>query len=136
MFKFAGTVYGGPTTTPIIRRVVAGATRTYTLGEMVTLNASGQVVLAATGNTGIMGVVNATIEATSGQTLIPVIANFDAVYAVTDANARQPNARANINATANGVATGTADLQHVWASSATEPSYVRIQPAKNVLRGA
>ena len=136
MFKFAGTVSGGmgPYSRTVTNRYVAGASRTYTIGEIVNL-ASGRVVLGATGNTSLLGVVAGTVkDAVSGTTQIPVTDIWDAVWEVTDNNARNPGDTANINATGNGIATGTADFEHVWQSTAAQPSYVAIQRAKRAAK--
>lgn len=117
---------------PTIAKVLAKNTATYTKGDFVTL-ASGEVALTATADTNIFGVVAATVEAKAGVTYIEVECDGDAVYGVTDANARKIGATLDIaGATgAQGVAASSNKEFVVVADSlSTEETLVRLNVGK------
>lgn len=74
--------------TPTIQSLVAGFTGQITRGDVVSLNASGQIILGVTTSTNLQGVAQETKAVTSGVTKVEVIVDADAVYGVADANAR------------------------------------------------
>ncbi len=129
-FSFRRRESGGA---PTIKKVLAKNTATYTKGDLVTLT-SGEAVLTATGDTNILGVVLATKEAKAGVTQLDVVTDADAVYGVTDANARAIGATLDI--------AGATGAQGVAASSnkefvvtdeklASEETLVRINTGKH-----
>lgn len=129
-FTFAFLIGGGK---PDVQRLTFKDTETITKGDLVNLE-SGEVDLAATGDTNLLGVAEETVAGTDSTSKIEVIVNEDAVYRVTDANARVKGATLDIAGTtgAQGVATSSNKEFVVHAdSSATEPTLVRINVGKH-----
>lgn len=129
-FTFRYRMSGGA---PTIENVISGLTGTLTKGDMVKL-ASGEVLLADTSGARFLGEVLATGSVVDGVTRVPVIVDADAVYAVTDANARLKGATLDIaGATgAQGVAASSnKEFVVVADSTATEETLVRWNVGKH-----
>ena len=150
-FKFAGTVYGGITAEPIVKKFQAGASGDFIKGQLVTLAASnGTVTKSVTADTKILGSVAATKKmalARSGGTpgtLISVIVNQDAVYATSKLDgatgaAVEPGVEYPINSNSDGLAAQAAGpLETAWRSGEGQdvPIYVRIKPDNTPLGSA
>lgn len=130
-FHFVGYMNGS--TVPVTRTYTFKDTETLTKGDMVNLE-SGEIDLAATNDTALLGVVNETKSGTDSTTTIEVIIGWDAIYAVYDANARTEGSTLDIAGTT-GAMTLATDSNHdviVHANStALEPTLIRILPAEN-----
>ena len=129
-FHFRYRISGGA---PTIQRVVFKDTETITKGDLVNLE-SGQLDLGATADTNLVGVALETLAGVSGTTLLSVITDADAVYGVTDLNARLIGATLDLaGATgAQGVAASSnKELVVVATKSATEETLVRINIGKH-----
>ena len=102
---------------------------TLTKGDIVNLE-SGEVDLAASGDTALLGVVTETKTGVASTTYIEVIVDEDAVYGVYDANARKMGDALDIygNTGAMTVASTTTnkDLTVVAPSAAGEETLVKI----------
>lgn len=122
-------------TNPVYETLIFKDTETLTKGDLLNLE-SGEVDLAASGDTAFVGVAAETVSGTDSTTEIQVITGWDAVYAVTDANARAKGALLDISGTT-GAMTVAADSDHdlvvVKKSTATEPTLVMINPAKHYI---
>lgn len=122
---------------PTIRTIYAKDTETLTKGDLLNLE-SGEVDLAATADTHLIGVANETKDHTDSTTQTEVIVDPDAVYGVEDANARKIGDTLDIRGTtgAMGVAASSnKDLVVVCDSSATQETLVRIYPTRHALAG-
>jgi len=112
-------------------------TETLTKGDLVNLE-TGEVDLAATNDTAILGVVLETKAGTDSTTRIDVIVDPDAVYGVYDANARLAGEQLDITGTT-GAMTVATDSNHdvvvVAESSATEETLVMILPGEAAFLG-
>lgn len=107
-FTFRYRLSGGA---PTIQKIVAADT-SFKKGDLVNLE-SGQADLAVTSDANLMGAVIATYAGlTAGTSLVEVITDGDAVYGVTDANARAIGATLDI--------AGATGAQGVAASSNKE----------------
>jgi len=123
-FTFRYRTSGGA---PTIKTLKAGATATITKGDMVSIS-SGKAILGATSATAMLGVVLDTGARTQDVSDITFISDPDAVYAVTDANARVAGATLDIaGATASqGVAASSnKEFVVVAPSTATQETLVR-----------
>lgn len=137
-FRFAGTVYGGVDAKPRIKKFLFKDDETLTKGDALNLE-SGEVDLAATNDSALIGVANETKAGTDSTTEIEVIVNHDAVWAVYDANARAVGDNLDISGTTGQMtvaANSNSDLEVVWASGADEPTYVRFVRAETALGSA
>ncbi|MCK6578108.1 MAG: hypothetical protein L6Q98_08405 [Anaerolineae bacterium] len=85
-FRYAGKL-GNPSAPPTVQRFYFKDTESLYKGDMVNVE-SGEVDLAATGDTAIIGIAMESKAGTDSTTQIDVIVDPDAVYAVYDANAR------------------------------------------------
>jgi len=124
-FKFMYRLSGGQ---PTIQKLTFKDTETLYKGDLVNLE-SGQVDLAATNDSALVGIVMKTVAGTSCVTQVEVITDADAVYAVYDANARLIGATLDITGSAGamGVTTSSnADVVVVANSSADEWTLVAI----------
>jgi len=122
-------------TNPIYETLVFKDTETLTKGDLLNLE-SGEVDLAATGDTGLVGVAAETVSGTDSTTEIQVITGWDAVFAVTDANARAKGATLAISGTTGAMtvaAPGNSDLIVVKKSAADEPTLVIFNPASHYI---
>lgn len=108
-FEFRYKQAGG---LPTIQQIVSG-TATWKKGDTAILNASAQAILGVTGSATFLGVVQADYaNLTTGTDKVDVVTDVDAVYAVTDNNAR------NIKATLD--VSGASGAQALAASSNKE----------------
>lgn len=120
-FEFAYSLSG---TAPIIESLVIKNAAVLSKGELVNLE-SGEVDAAATADTALVGIACADADNTADGLSVDVIVNEDAVYRVTDANARAKGALLDIGSGGLTVAAASNnDLIVVEASSATEPTLV------------
>ncbi|MGB1285028.1 MAG: hypothetical protein ACPG7F_00725 [Aggregatilineales bacterium] len=114
--------------TPNIQKLVFKDSETLTKGDLVNLE-SGEVDLAATADTALLGMVLQTLTGTDSATEIEVITSQDAVYRVYDANARAIGDTLDI-AGATGLmtvaASSNADLVVVANSTSSEETLVKI----------
>lgn len=124
-FEFAYRLSGGA---PTIQDLLSKDTATHTKGDLVNLE-TGEVQIAATNDNALVGVVLETIAATDSTTRVKVVTDADAVYAVTDANARLVGATLDIAGATGAMTVATSssvDLMVVAESSATEQTLVMI----------
>lgn len=119
------------------QQLLSKDTATHTRGDLVNLE-SGEVQIAATNDTAILGVVTETKSCTDSTTYIEVIVDADAVYGVYDANARVLGEQLDITGTT-GAMTVTTDSNHdvvvVAPSTAAEETLVMILPAEAAILG-
>lgn len=130
-FSFRYRKSGGA---PTIQKIPAAATATLTRGDIGNL-AAGQVALAATTNANLLGALQETRAGTAGVTKYEVIVDADAVYGVTDNNARKKGDTLDLSGAtgAQGVAASLNKEFVVEAdSSATEETLVRFNVGKHV----
>jgi hypothetical protein len=133
-FHFAYYLTSGRTN-PIYETLIFKDTETLTKGDLLNLE-TGEVDLAATGDTGFVGAAAETVSGTDSTTEIQVVTGWDAVYAVTDANARAKGATLDISGATGAMtvaATSNADLVVVKKSAADEPTLVMFNPAKHYI---
>ena len=119
---------------PTIQSVKSKDTETLSVGDMLNLE-TGEVDLGATAATNLLGVyIGPTVAAVDSTTDIEFIADGDAVYGVTDANARLKGATLDL-AGATGAQTvassSNKEFVVVAASSATEETLVRFNVGKH-----
>lgn len=129
-FTFRYRLSGGA---PTIQDLTFKDTETLTAGDLVNLE-TGEIDLAATADANLVGVVLETQAGVDSTTKAKVITDADAVYGVTDANARVIGATLDIaGATgAQAVAASTnKEFVVVADSSATEETLVRINIGKH-----
>lgn len=133
-FQFRYRESGGA---PTIQNLLCKDTETLTKGDLANLE-SGEVDLAASADTALLGGILETQAGTDSTTRFQVIVDDDAVYAVDDANARLVGATLDISG-ATGAQTVTTssnkDVVVAAASSATEPTLVKIHPSRHALSG-
>lgn len=146
-FKFIGTINGANMR---IETFLMKTTETLNPGDMVNIEATsnvGEADLAATADVLIAGVVfgaddpddqaaSGAIAGTDSVTKIQVIVNHDAVYEVTDANARAAGATLDIAGTtgAQTVATSSnVEFVVVRNSTASEKTHVMISQTSHYL---
>jgi hypothetical protein len=130
-FRFRYRLCGKP---PTIQHLTFMDTENLTKGDMVNLE-SGEIDLAATGDTALVGAVKETKPGTDSTTTIDVITDADAVYGVYDPNARVKGATLDITG-ATGAQTVTTSSNKefvvVEASTASEETLVRFNIGKHV----
>lgn len=129
-FSFRYRLSGGA---PTIQVLKAKDTETLTKGDLLNLE-TGEVDLAATADTNLLGVCLDTAARTDSTTDVYVITDADAVYAVSDANARVKGATLDISGAtgAQGVATSSnKEFVVVAPSTATEETLVRVNVGKH-----
>lgn len=129
-FTFRYRLSGGA---PTINVLKSKDTETITKGDMVNLE-SGEVDLGATADTNLLGAVLDTGARVDSTTDVTYISDDDAVYAVTDLNARLAGATLDLaGATgAQGVTTSSnKEFVVVAPSGATEETLVRINVGKH-----
>ena len=124
-FRFRFRLCGAP---PTIEDLLFKNTETLTKGDLVNLE-TGEVDLAATNDTALLGVALEKLSGTDSTTRIKCITDDDAVYGVYDANARLKGATLDL-AGATGAMTVAAsnnvDLIVVAESAADEETLVKI----------
>lgn len=119
-FRYRGRMYGD-SNNPTIQDLLFKDTETLTKGDLVNLE-SGEVDLAATADTNLLGVAVETLSGTDSTTRIKCIVDADAIYGVYDANARVKGATLDI-AGATGAMTVAASSNKelvVYADSAAD----------------
>jgi len=132
-FQYMGRM--GNTHEETIREFVFKDTETLTKGDLVNLE-SGEVDLAATGDTALVGIVLETKAGTDSVTEIEAIADPDAIYSVYDPNARSYGDTLDIAGTTGAMtvaATSNADLIVVGGLLATERTLVMINHGSHFL---
>ena len=124
-FRYRGRVSKMP---PTIQTLTIKDTETLTKGDLVTLE-SGEIDLAATDDSTILGVVLNTAAGTDSTTTYEVIVDADAIYGVYDANARVKGATLDISGTTGAMTVTTssnADVTVYAPSSASDETLVMI----------
>ena len=124
-FRFRGRVSKMP---PTIQTLTIKDSETLTKGDLVTLE-SGEIDLAATDDSTILGVVLNTAAGTDSTTTYEVIVDADAIYGVYDASARVKGATLDISGTTGAMTVTTssnADVTVYAPSSADEETLVMI----------
>lgn len=119
---------------PTIQRAYAKDTETLTKGDMLNLE-TGEVDLGATADTTFVGLCLETVAAVDSTTLVTYISDDDAVYGVTDANARKKGATLDL-AGATGAQTVAASSNKEFVveadSSAAQETLVRFNTGKHL----
>ncbi len=131
-FHFRYRLCGQP---PTIMEAVFQDTEVIHAGDMVSLQAN-VVDLAATNDSDIIGVAIETVSGTTAVSKIKFICDWDAVYAVTDANARSMGATLDISGATGAMTVASSsnvDLLVAAPSTATEPTLVRIYSDEHVI---
>ena len=131
-FRYRGRLSGGE---PTIQDLLFKDTETLTKGDLVNLE-TGEVDLAATNDSALVGIVLETISGTDSTTRIRCITDQDAIYGVYDANARLAGATLDISGTTGAMtisASSNVDLIVVAESTATEETLVRIATGEHWL---
>lgn len=129
-FRYRGRMSGGE---PTIRDLLFKDTETLTKGDLVNLE-SGEVDLAATGDTNLIGLVLETKSGTDSTTRIRVIIDADIILGVYDANARLIGATLDIAGTTGAMTVATSNNKELVVhseSTATEETLVRINVGKH-----
>lgn len=117
---------------PTIKRLPVKASEVISKGELCSIDTD-EVDAAATNDTTLLGAAMEDCDNTNDGLYVRVITNIDAVYEVTDANARAIGATLDIGTGGLTVATSSnVDLIVVESSSATQPTRVRIVPGEHV----
>lgn len=133
-FKFMYRLYA-PTKPPTVQPLTFKDTETLTKGDMLNLE-SGEVDLGATNDTTFIGIALETKAGTDSTTTIEVITDFDAVYAVYDANARKIGDFLDLSGTTGQQTVTTAsnnDFIVVANSTALEWTLVRVNTGEHWL---
>lgn len=111
-------------TAPTIERVTIANDEVLANGVLVNLE-TGELDLAVTGDTALVGAVIGTYDNSADGLTALVVTDSDAIYAVDDANIRLKGATLDIASGALGVTTSSnADLIVVESSTASEPTLV------------
>lgn len=135
-FKFEGRQCGRP---PTVERFLFKDTETLHMGDMVNVEAAGavgEVDLAATGDTAIIGIALQTKAGVDSTDYIECITDFDAIYSVYDANARALGTLLDLTGAtgAQGVTTSSNGNFIVLANSAAdERTLVKLSAAAHPL---
>lgn len=120
-FVWAYNLNGGP---PIIKKYVVKDTVVLSKGEMVTIDGA-EVDAGASNDGAFVGVCVEAVDNTNDGLSVSVITNPDAVYRVTDANARNANVALDLASGGMGVTTDSnSDLLVVRTSTASEKTEV------------
>jgi uncharacterized protein YbcI len=129
-FEFRYRLGGGQ---PTIRSFVFTNTETLARGDMLSYS-NGRLVLAACGDTTLVGSVTDTIDGQAGRTYMHVVTDADAVYAVEDPHARREGDSLDLigPSGAHGVATSPAsEFSVVLDSTAEEETLIRIAAGRH-----
>ena len=124
-FRYRYRLSGGP---PTIQDLTIKDTETLTKGDLVNLE-SGEIDLAGTNDTALLGIVLETASGTDSTTKFRTIVDRDAVYGAYDANARLIGATLDVAGTTGAMtvaSTSNADLTVVANSTASEETLVMI----------
>jgi len=131
-FKFEFRLCGQPET---VRTLYFKDTETFHKGDLLNLE-SGEVDLAATNDSALLGACRENKSGTDSTTQVEVIIDRDAVYSVYDANARNMGDTLDISGATGAMtvaSSSNADLLVVANSSATERTLVMIKPSEHWL---
>ena len=129
-FEFRYRECGKP---PTILDLLVKDTGTLTKGDLGNLE-TGEIDLAATADTGLLGQILETASGTDSTTRMKVIVDADAVYGVTDANARLVGACLDISGATGAMTVASktnADLVVVTESTSSEETLVKIHPTQH-----
>jgi hypothetical protein len=129
-FTFRYRLSGGAPTVQVLK---AKDTETLTKGDLLNLE-TGEVDLAATADANLLGVCLDTAARTDSTTDVYVITDADAVYGVTDANARVLGATLDISGATGAQAVAASSNKEfvvVAPSTATEETLVRVNIGKH-----
>lgn len=129
-FSFRYRLSGGA---PTVQDILFKDTETLTSGDFLNLE-TGEVDLAATGDTNLVGAALETAAGTDSTTRIKVITDDDAVYGVTDANVRLVGATLDVSGATGAqtvAASSNKEFVVVAESSATEETLVRVNTGKH-----
>ena len=130
-FEFRYCANGGE---QIIKTFVVANDEVLSKGELVNLE-SGELDAGATNDAALVGAMCESLNNADDGLTGRVTINPDAVYAVTDANARLAGATLDMATGAMGVTTSSnVDLIVVETSTATEETLVMIAPGEHFLR--
>lgn len=130
-FRYRGRKGGGDQT---IMDLLFKDTETLTKGDLVNLE-TGEIDLAATADTNLLGVVMETVAGTDSTTRAKVCVDADAIYGVYDANARLKGATLDVAGTTGQQTVATSSNKEfvVWAeSTAAEETLVCFNVGKHV----
>ena len=128
-FHFRRRLCGKP---PTIQEFTFADTEVFHAGDLINIDASGTADLAVTTDVGIIGAAVEYVSGTTAVSKIKVITDWDAVYAVTDANARVMGATLDITGATGAqqvTDSSNTDVIVVANSAATEPTEVMIMMA-------
>jgi hypothetical protein len=119
---------------PTVEEFVFQDTEVIHAGDLVSVDTGGYADLAATGDAVIVGAATETVSGTAHVSKIKVIVDADAVYAVTDASARDWGTPLDIAGTTGAMTLATDSNHNVVVmrySPATEPTLVKISAASH-----
>jgi hypothetical protein len=128
-FHFRHRLCGKP---PTIQEFTFDDTEVLHAGDLINISADGTADLAISTDTAIIGAAVEYVSGTADVSKIKVITDWDAVYAVTDANARVLGATLDITGSTGAMTvtdSSNTDVIVVENSSATEPTLVMIMMA-------
>lgn len=129
-FRFSHRLSGGA---PTVQTFFTKDTETLTRGDIANLE-SGEIDLGATADTNLVGAIMQTAAGTDSTTEYQVITDDDAVYEVTDNNARVVGATLDLTGStgAQGLTTSSnKEFVVVAPSTATQPTLVKINVGKH-----
>jgi hypothetical protein len=128
---------------PTVQEFPAKSGQTDLSGGMLVNLESGEIDIAVSNDSALLGVVlgpsdpDEDITALSAGAMVEVITDPDAVYRVTDANARVAGASLDIAAGALAVTTDSNhDLRVVATSTSAQPTHVQISQANHAFAGS
>jgi hypothetical protein len=130
-FEYRYRLCGAP---PTIQDLLCKDTETLSKGDMGNLE-TGEIDLGATGDANFLGVILETAAGTDSTTRFQIITDADAVYGVTDANARLFGATLDIAGATGAQTVATSSNKEfvvVAESSATEETLVKFNVGKHV----
>lgn len=130
-FTFRYRLSGGQ---PTVKKIVMKDTETLTKGDILNLE-TGQLDLGATADTALLGACQQTAAGTTAVTKVEVITDADAVYGVTDANARLEGATLDLSGATGAqtvAASSNKEFVVVATSTASQETLVRFNVGKHV----
>lgn len=132
-FEFRYKLSGGP---PTIQSLVTAAT-SWKKGDTVMLDWQGRAALGVSGSATFLGVVQADYSGlTAGTDKVDVIVDPDAVYAVTDANARTIKATLDVSGATGAQAVTTSSNKEfvvvATKAASTDKTLVKFNVGKHV----
>lgn len=129
-FTFAYRLSGAA---PTIQNLLCKDTDTLSRGDIANLE-SGELDLAATADANLVGAIQETAAGTDSTTRFEVITDEDAVYSVTDANARLVGATLDISGATGAQTVATSSNKEfvvVAESTASQPTLVTFNTGKH-----